>query len=264
MLLQRLAPDGEHGVGRQQRVAQHAGLLGVGLLGLAARAGVAEVEVAGDAQQLVGPDRAARAARTVRDVGLDRPQVGAPVEDDGQRLGQGQPAHAHGHGDRRFGVDEGPAQQLVGVVAGRSELLVHRSLLPFLLSEVRRLNYRGTNDYRHLGGNSIPPGRIASNAMKLIYKPFGIIFGILAGILSKKLFEAVWGIFDKEEPPKPTTQQTTWPKVIGAAVVEGVTFKVTRAAVDRAGAKGFAHRHRLLARARRRPSESEAAAGSVR
>ena len=29
--------------------------------------------------------------------------------------------------------------------------------------------------------------------------------------------------------------------MIGAAVVEGVTFKVTRAAVDRVGAKGFAH-----------------------
>ena len=84
--------------------------------------------------------------------------------------------------------------------------------------------------------------------MKLIYKPFGIVFGILAGFLSKKLFEAVWGIFDKEEPPKPTTQQTTWPKVLGAAVVEGVTFKVTRAAVDRAGAKGFAPPHGLLAR----------------
>jgi hypothetical protein len=76
--------------------------------------------------------------------------------------------------------------------------------------------------------------------MKLIYKPFGIILGILAGFVSKKLFEAVWGIFDNEEPPKPTTQQTSWPKVIGAAAMEGVAFKVTRAAVDRAGAKGFA------------------------
>jgi hypothetical protein len=76
--------------------------------------------------------------------------------------------------------------------------------------------------------------------MKLLYKPFGIIFGILAGIVSKKIFAAVWGIFDKEEPPKPTTLQATWPKVIGAAIVEGVTFKVTRAAVDRAGAAGFA------------------------
>jgi Protein of unknown function (DUF4235) len=103
------------------------------------------------------------------------------------------------------------------------------------------LHDRGTHDYRHLGGNPTPFGRIACIAMKLIYKPFGIVFGILAGLLSKKLFEAVWGVFDKEEPPKPTTLQTSWPKVLGAAVVEGVTFKVTRAAVDRAGAKGFAH-----------------------
>lgn len=77
--------------------------------------------------------------------------------------------------------------------------------------------------------------------MKLLYKPFGILFGIAAGFLAKKVFEAVWGVFDREEPPKPTTRETTWPKVIGAAVVEGVTFKVTRAAVDRAGAQGFAH-----------------------
>ena len=76
--------------------------------------------------------------------------------------------------------------------------------------------------------------------MKLVYKPFGIVIGILAGILSKKIFEAVWGIFDKEEPPRPTTLETTWPKVLGAAVVQGVTFKVTRAVVDRATATGYA------------------------
>ena len=75
--------------------------------------------------------------------------------------------------------------------------------------------------------------------MKLIYKPFGIVFGILAGFLSKKLFNVIWGLFDKEEPPKATTEQADWPKVLAAAAVQGVTFKVTRAAVDRAGARGF-------------------------
>jgi hypothetical protein len=77
--------------------------------------------------------------------------------------------------------------------------------------------------------------------MKLIYKPFGIIFGLLAGLVSKKLFDVVWGLFDDEEPPKPTTQETSWPKVVAAAAVQGVTFKVTRAAVDRAGATGYQH-----------------------
>jgi len=77
--------------------------------------------------------------------------------------------------------------------------------------------------------------------VKLIYKPFGIVMGLLSGLVAKKLFEAVWGIFDKEEPPKPTTRDTSWAKVIGAAAVQGVTFKVTRAVVDRGGAKGFAY-----------------------
>lgn len=77
--------------------------------------------------------------------------------------------------------------------------------------------------------------------MKLLYKPFGIVFSLLAGFAAKKLFEVAWGLFDKEEPPKPTTKQASWPKVLGAAAVQGVTFKVTRAAVGRAGAKSFEH-----------------------
>ena len=77
--------------------------------------------------------------------------------------------------------------------------------------------------------------------MKLLYKPFAIIGGILAGLLAKKLFERLWGLFDKEEPPEPTTRDAPLGKVLGAAALEGVTFNVTRAAIDRAGARGFAH-----------------------
>jgi Protein of unknown function (DUF4235) len=77
--------------------------------------------------------------------------------------------------------------------------------------------------------------------VKLLYKPVGILFGILGGLLAKRVFEKLWGLVDDEEPPTPTTQQTSWSKVIGAAAVEGLAFKVTRAAVDRAGAKSFHH-----------------------
>jgi len=77
--------------------------------------------------------------------------------------------------------------------------------------------------------------------VKLLYKPFGIFAGIIGGLISKKIFEQIWGLLDKEEPPKATSKYATWPKVLGAAAVQGMTFKVTRAAVDRAGARGFEH-----------------------
>lgn len=75
--------------------------------------------------------------------------------------------------------------------------------------------------------------------MKLLYKPFALIVSLLAGFVSKKVFDLIWGLFDEQEPPKPTTAQTTWTKLILATALQAVTFKVVRAAVDRAGAKGF-------------------------
>lgn len=77
--------------------------------------------------------------------------------------------------------------------------------------------------------------------MKLIYKPFGILFGILAGLLSKRIFDFVWSKIDDEQPPDAKTQSSSTGKVIAAAALQGVTFKATRAAVDRAGARGFEH-----------------------
>ena len=75
--------------------------------------------------------------------------------------------------------------------------------------------------------------------MTLIYKPFGIVFSILAALLGKRLFNFLWQKIDDQDPPKATTQQTTWPKVLAAGAVQGMVFKTTRMAVDRAGANGF-------------------------
>ena len=77
--------------------------------------------------------------------------------------------------------------------------------------------------------------------MKLIYRPFGIIMGLLAGIVGKKVFVKIWGLVDEEDPPKPTTLETNWPKLLAAAAVQGMVFRIIRVAVDRGGAKGYAH-----------------------
>jgi hypothetical protein len=75
--------------------------------------------------------------------------------------------------------------------------------------------------------------------MALIYKPFGILLGILAGLLGRKLFDVVWTKVADEEPPEPTTELATWSSVLAAAAVQGVIFRVTRVAVDRYGAIGW-------------------------
>lgn len=77
--------------------------------------------------------------------------------------------------------------------------------------------------------------------MKLIYKPFGIILGIVAGLVSRRIFTVIWSKVADEEPPEATTRDASWPMVLGAAAVQSATFAVTRAAVDRAGAKGYEH-----------------------
>jgi hypothetical protein len=76
--------------------------------------------------------------------------------------------------------------------------------------------------------------------MKLLYKPFGLLVGILGGIVARRTFDAIWGKIDDEEPPKATTEQASWKRVVGAAAVQGATFAATRAAVNRAGATTFA------------------------
>ena len=77
--------------------------------------------------------------------------------------------------------------------------------------------------------------------MGLIYKPIGIVLGLLAGIAGKKVFDFVWTQFDDEEPPKPTTREAEWPKLLVVAAVQGVIFRVVRFAVDRFGAKGWSY-----------------------
>ena len=75
--------------------------------------------------------------------------------------------------------------------------------------------------------------------MGVIYKPFGIILGLLGGLVGKKLFDFVWTKIDDEEPPKATTEETSWPRLLAVATVQGVIFRVTRFVIDRYGAIGF-------------------------
>jgi hypothetical protein len=75
--------------------------------------------------------------------------------------------------------------------------------------------------------------------MGVIYKPFGILLGILGGLLGKRVFDFVWQKIDEQDPPKATTQETTWQRLLAAAAVQGMIFRTVRVVVDRYGALGW-------------------------
>ena len=75
--------------------------------------------------------------------------------------------------------------------------------------------------------------------MKLIYKPIGLIMGIIAGLVGRRIFDYVWTKVDDEDPPKGTTQNAPWVKILSAAAMQGIIFKTVRVVVDRYGATGW-------------------------
>jgi hypothetical protein len=77
---------------------------------------------------------------------------------------------------------------------------------------------------------------------KVLYKPFGLLFSVLGGIVAGSIFKRIWGAAgNEEEAPKATDATKGWGEVVVAAAAEGAVFGGVKALIDRAGATGFAH-----------------------
>ena len=79
-----------------------------------------------------------------------------------------------------------------------------------------------------------------SKGAKLAYRPVGLIAGLVAGAISGAIFKQVWKLVAKEDDA-PTALQSEYKmrEVVIAAAIQGAIFAATKAAVDRAGARGF-------------------------
>jgi Protein of unknown function (DUF4235) len=77
--------------------------------------------------------------------------------------------------------------------------------------------------------------------MKLVFTPFSIVLGLVAGIIGRKIFEQVWGLVDKDEPPHPQHRETGgFAKLLAALVVEGAIFRLVRGLADHGSRHGVA------------------------
>jgi hypothetical protein len=76
--------------------------------------------------------------------------------------------------------------------------------------------------------------------VKLLFAPIGIIGGLAAGFVGKKVFEQAWSIVDDEDPPKPDEREATVGKLVLAAALEGAVFRAVRALFDHGTRSAFA------------------------
>ncbi len=76
--------------------------------------------------------------------------------------------------------------------------------------------------------------------MKLLYKPLSLLTSVLGGVLAGAVFKRVWkAVAGEAEPPEATSPDYGMRQIMVAAALQGAIFGGVKAAVDRAGVKGF-------------------------
>jgi hypothetical protein len=76
--------------------------------------------------------------------------------------------------------------------------------------------------------------------MKVLYKPFSLVAGIVATKLGERAFRSMWmKLDDAPTAPPPTTGEAPLLKVAGAAALEAATMAAIAATVERGMARTF-------------------------
>jgi hypothetical protein len=76
--------------------------------------------------------------------------------------------------------------------------------------------------------------------MKVLFSPISVLVGIVAGMVSKKLFSLVWRALEGTEPPDPKQRVDDYVQLAAALVLEGAMVRLVRGGVDHASRHGFA------------------------
>jgi hypothetical protein len=74
---------------------------------------------------------------------------------------------------------------------------------------------------------------------KILFIPFSVIGGILAGAIAKKSFEGLWSLVDKQESPEPDQHRIQWPKLLAALALEGAIYRAVRGLFDHGSRRLF-------------------------
>jgi Protein of unknown function (DUF4235) len=74
---------------------------------------------------------------------------------------------------------------------------------------------------------------------KLFFMPFGVVGGLVAGALGRRVFGTIWGVIDEEAPPEPEQRRVSIGKLALALALDGAVVRVVRGLVDHGSRRGF-------------------------
>ena len=74
---------------------------------------------------------------------------------------------------------------------------------------------------------------------RVLFTPLGIAGGLVAGLISKKLFDFAWARISDQEAPEPEHREVSWGRLVAALALEGAIFRVSRGVVERASRVGY-------------------------
>jgi Protein of unknown function (DUF4235) len=75
--------------------------------------------------------------------------------------------------------------------------------------------------------------------MKILFVPFSILSGLVAGFLAKKIFDGIWRLVDDEDAPEAEHKEISILKLALALLIEGAIFRAVRGLVDHEARRRF-------------------------
>ena len=67
---------------------------------------------------------------------------------------------------------------------------------------------------------------------KILFTPISVGSGLVAGMIGRRLFSALWGLVDDEQAPRPEHRRVPPVKLVAALAIEGALFALIRGLVD--------------------------------
>ena len=74
---------------------------------------------------------------------------------------------------------------------------------------------------------------------RILFAPFSIAGSLIAGLVARKAFNALWSAIDDEEPPEAGEEREPLARILLATVLQAVVFAGARTLFDRQARRVF-------------------------